>query len=351
VLRISVPEVEEIQKQELRVAPDGTIGIPLLGTMQVAGMTENDLRAAISQRVAVFMKHPRVEFFVESYQARDVAVMGAVQKPGLYNLSKSDESIMDVIGLAGGMTSDAAQKVIFVPPRPIHESPETARASTPGSAGVETSFGTATEASTTSNVYQQNQFGNAQQNSPGTATEASTTSNVFQQNQFGSAQQNSPASYLVLPSRTHTPAEASLRGRAWIVLDLSKPGNQACLDFPTRPGDAVVIPIAGQVMVQGWVANAGSFKITPGMTLLGAVSAAGGATFSWTAALLRIDPDGRQTTTEYSLTQLQKGEERDVTVQSGDVVVVRKSVIGAVPYALYEIFQHFGTGMGIPLAF
>jgi protein involved in polysaccharide export with SLBB domain len=325
VIRISVPEIEEIQKQELRVAPDGTIGIPLLGTMQAAGMTENDLRAAISQRVAVYMKHPRVELFVERYQARDVAVMGAVQKPGLYDLSKSDESIMDVIGLAGGMTSDAAQKVIFVPPRPIHESPETARASTPGSAGVETSFGTATEASTTSNVYQQNQF--------------------------GSAQQNSPASYLVLPSRTHNPAEASLRGRAWIVLDLAKPGNQACLDFPTRPGDAVVIPIAGQVMVQGWVANAGSFKITPGMTLLGAVSAAGGATFSWTAALLRIDPDGRQTTSEYSLTQLQKGEEPDVTVQSGDVVVVRKSVIGAVPYALYEIFQHFGTGMGIPLAF
>ena len=87
------------------------------------------------------------------------------------------------------------------------------------------------------------------------------------------------------------------------------------------------------------------------VALLGAVSAAGGATFSWTAALLRTDAEGIQSTTEYSLTQLQKGQAADVPVQSGDVVVVEKSALGAVPYTFYEIFQHMGAGMGIPLVF
>src|SRR5262249_59843687 len=110
-------EVEELQRQQVRVSPDGTIGLPLVGIMEVSGMSENGLRSALIQQLAPYVKFPRVELFVERYQARDVAVMGAVQKPGLYDLRNSSVSIMDVIGQAGGMTADAAQKVIFVPPK------------------------------------------------------------------------------------------------------------------------------------------------------------------------------------------------------------------------------------------
>ena len=324
VIDVSVPEIDELQKEQVRVAPDGTIGLPLVGIMPAAGMTENELRAAISQRLATYMKYPRVELFVERYQARDVAVMGAVQKPGLYDLSNSDQSIMDVIGLAGGMTNEAAQRVIFMPPRLAGQGPSAnAHAGEPHAARPQPPLTVASNEGAASYLSQQHHLDNFEQ--------------------------TSASSYTEVPSRTHS--GASLKGRPWIVLDLAKPGNQACLDVPVRPGDAVMVPIAGEVMVQGWVANPGAFKITPGMTLLGAVSAAGGATFSWTAALLRTDDDGVQTTTEYSLTQLQKGQAADVAVQSGDVVVVERSAVGAVPYTFYEIFQHFGTGMGIPLVF
>jgi polysaccharide export outer membrane protein len=324
VITISVPEIDELQKQEVRVAPDGTIGLPLIGIMPAAGMTENELRAAISQRLAAYMKFPRVELFVERYQARDVAVMGAVQKPALYDLSNSDQSIMDVIGLAGGMTNEAAQRVIFMPPRLAGQGlSANAQASELHATGLAPSVAV--------------------------ATNEGAASYLNQQHHLDSFEQTSASSYTEVPSRTHR--GASLKGRPWIVLDLAKPGNQACLNVPARPGDAVMVPIAGEVMVQGWVASPGAFKITPGMTLLGAVSAAGGATFSWNAALLRTDDQGVQTTTEYSLTQLQKGQTADVPVQSGDVVVVEKSALGAVPYTFYEIFQHFGTGMGIPLVF
>jgi protein involved in polysaccharide export with SLBB domain len=324
VITISVPEIEELQKEQVRVAPDGTIALPLVGTMPAAGMTENELRAAISKRLAAYMKFPRVELFVERYQARDVAVMGAVQKPGLYDLANSDQSIMDVIGLAGGMTNEAAQRIIFMPPR----------LAGPGLSG---------------NAQANERHATGPEPPVAVATTEGGASYLSQQHHLDNFEQTSASSYTEVPSRTHR--GASLKGRPWIVLDLGKPGNQACLDVPVRPGDAVMVPIAGEVMVQGWVANPGAFKITPGMTLLGAVSAAGGATFSWTAALLRTDDEGLQTTTEYSLTQLQKGQSADVAVQSGDVVVVERSAVGAVPYTFYELFQHFGTGMGIPLVF
>lgn len=320
VIMVSVPEIDEIQKQQIRVAPDGTIGLPLIGTMEVAGMTENDLRSAISQKLSVYMKFPRVELFVERYQARDVAVVGAVQKPGLYDLANSDQSIIDVIGIAGGMTTEAAQKVIFVPPKYGHGFSSSAQTTTP--ADVES------------------------------ATQVSMDPNNHEASFSPQSSGEIPSSpYLEIPSKTppQIPSGTGMKSRTWIVLDLAKPGAQACLDFPTRPGDVVMIPIAGQVMVQGWVQNPGAFKITPGMTILGAISAAGGTTYSWTAELLRTGADGRQTATEFSLSQLAKGEGSDVPVQSGDVVVVERSAIGAVPYTLFQLFQRFGAGLAFPI--
>ena len=77
-----------------------------------------------------------------------------------------------------------------------------------------------------------------------------------------------------------------------------------CLDLPTRPGDVIVIPIAGEVMVQGWVKNPGAFKITPDLTILGAISAAGGALFSNSVEVIRTDPDGKHNARQFNLAPL-----------------------------------------------
>ena len=312
VISLSVPEVEELQKQQVRVSPEGTIGLSLIGTMEVAGMTENDLRAAVRERLLPFMKYPRVDLFVEQYQTREVAVVGAVQKAGLYDLANSNQSLMDMIGRAGGMTEEAAQRVIFVPRK-----------------------------------FDQTPMGNRN------AGSLAHTDSLHQLAENGISVPASDSESTGLTPAAFRPSETSgymdVQGRSWIVLDLAKQEDRACLDLPARPGDVVMVPIGGQVMVQGWVRNPGAFKIVPGMTILGAVSAAGGAMFSWTAELLRTDSEGKQTTTQFSLSTLADGKGSDVPVQSGDVVVVEKSALGAVPYTFFELFQHFGTGLGFPL--
>jgi protein involved in polysaccharide export with SLBB domain len=151
----------------------------------------------------------------------------------------------------------------------------------------------------------------------------------------GSSENNSSSSVI--------PAEHS------IVLNMNTDGDAGCLGLPARPGDVVIVPVAGEVMVEGWIRNPGAFAITPGMTILGAVSAAGGPVFSWWVELIRANPSGGKTITKYTLSRLESGKETDPPVQSGDVLLVEKSVVGAVPYGLYELFAHFGTGMGIPL--
>jgi len=133
------------------------------------------------------------------------------------------------------------------------------------------------------------------------------------------------------------------------VIDLTAVSHESHLDVPVRPGDVIIVPAAGQVMVKGWVQNPGAYRIVPGMTVLAAVTAAGGEMFSSSAEILRSSENGQKTETPLNLAKVQKGEEPDITVQSGDVVIVQRSVAGAVPYAVYQVFNKFSTG--VPLMF
>lgn len=305
VIAISVPELDELQNQQVRVSSDGTIGLSLIGTMQVAGMDENQLRAALVKRLAKFMKYPRVDLFVKRYQARDVAVTGAVQKPGRYDLANMNQSILDMIGRAGGMTADSAQKVIFVPAEAARRFADNRADSNPALPS-NSALRTAGYRSAALEENVQHPFG-----APGSDT--------------------------------------ALRNRNWIVINLGAPDTHACLNVPTRPGDVIIVPVAGQVMVQGWVNKPGAFRITPGMTVLGAVSAAGGASFSTAAELVRSDSTGKHITRQFNLSDLADGTEADVPVQSGDVVIVEPTIAGAIPYTLLQILSHFGTGMYLPV--
>jgi protein involved in polysaccharide export with SLBB domain len=121
------------------------------------------------------------------------------------------------------------------------------------------------------------------------------------------------------------------------------------LNIPTRPGDVLIVPSAGEVTVGGWVKSPGAYKITPGMTGLSAVSAAGGPLFTSSGQILRATSDGERTSIPFSISHLQTGKQTDEPVQAGDVVMMNRSVVGAVPYALYEVFSRFGTGMYIPM--
>jgi polysaccharide export outer membrane protein len=302
VITVTVPEVEEIQNQRVRVSAEGTISLPLIGTVRVAGLGDHEVRAVLVEHLRPYMKNPRVELFVENYRSRGVAVIGAVQKPGTYDMANDADSLIDMIGLAGGLSPGASQKIIFCP------------------AG-------------TSRISYGHPSGH---DAPGFSSDGGTI--------LADASDHVGPSPVVPTYMSDEP-----RPERSIVLDIDMAQQQACLELPARPGDLVIVPAAGQVMVQGWVQNPGAFTITPRMTLLGAVSAAGGAVFSWSAQLLRPDVNGGKTITEYSLPKLQSGKETDPPVQSGDVVLVEKTVIGAVPYTLYFLVARFGIGTGFAL--
>jgi protein involved in polysaccharide export with SLBB domain len=320
LLEISVP-LEELEQHEVRVSPRDSITLPLVGTIQVNGMTEQNLIDDLRRRLGKYMYDPPVSLFVKQYGSRQVAVVGAVVKPGLFTLMSGSDTLMEMISKAGGMNQDAAARVIFVPA-------EASEGSLQLSSLSETTQWSDTDPQTTPR--------DSVRRVARAPTEKIASAGP------GKPDMTDPHTQMDL----FEPAVAKLHP---IVISTTDPGAQTWLGIPARPGDVLIVPSAGEVTVGGWVHGPGAYKVTTGMTALSAISAAGGPLFSYSAEVLRTDRNGQRLSIPVDISKVQKGEEVDVPVQSGDVVMVDKSAAGAVPYAFYVLFQKVGTGLAVPI--
>jgi len=93
----------------LRVSQQGVIVIPLIGEVNVKGKTPAELEQELATRYSRYIRNPQVGILVTEYRQR-VSVMGAVQKPGVFELS-GPKSVIDLVALAGGVTERAGNQV------------------------------------------------------------------------------------------------------------------------------------------------------------------------------------------------------------------------------------------------
>ena len=291
VLEISVPGMGELESRTVRVAGDGTIDLPFTGVIEVQGSTESEVKEKLRQSLLKYKRNPQVSLFVREYRSRLVAVAGAVEKPGLYVVASSTETLLDVISQAGGMTKDALPQVILLP------------------AGV----------------------GEGEK-------------------------ENRLASTSVLQLQTESAVAPPIATPKIdpIIIDLQrlhKGQEQLYLTLPVRPGDALIVPSGGEVIVGGWVDKPGSYKITPGLTVLGAVSAAGDTLFPAdrkSVKVIRTDTTGEKSVMSADLQRIASGESPDIPVQEGDVIEVNPSTVKLVSYGMYNFFRvvfNFGAQM------
>jgi polysaccharide biosynthesis/export protein len=93
----------------LRVSQQGVIVVPLIGELPVKGMTTGDVERELHKRYAKYIRTPQVGVMITEYRQR-VSVMGAVQKPGVFELT-GPKSVIDMLALAGGVTERAGNQV------------------------------------------------------------------------------------------------------------------------------------------------------------------------------------------------------------------------------------------------
>jgi polysaccharide export outer membrane protein len=110
VLDIAVFEVEELSKTAA-VGAAGGISLPMLGEIPVAGMTTREIETGLERRYAVkYLKDPQISVSVKEFRSQPVSVIGAVEKPGVYQLQGS-RRLIEVLAMAGGFAPDVGATI------------------------------------------------------------------------------------------------------------------------------------------------------------------------------------------------------------------------------------------------
>lgn len=100
---------------EIEVTSGGTADLPLIGSVPVLGRSISDVRADVTTRYAKFIRNPRVQLSLKSYQANRVSVIGEVSKPGVYPLRRNGQLLTELLSEAGGRTDKASSRIILLP--------------------------------------------------------------------------------------------------------------------------------------------------------------------------------------------------------------------------------------------
>jgi polysaccharide export outer membrane protein len=243
-------------RQGIRVDARGDVSLPLLGVLHVEGQTPAGLEADIAQRLRSggILRQPQVSVQIVEYRSRVVAVVGSVERPGLYPVTRPRATLADMIWSAGGPNRDAGRVVEFVPAGQTNGSGQPVRLDLQG---------------------------------------------------------------LLRPTDT----------------------DAALVSLPVRAGDLISLSPAGSVMVDGWVQKPGSYPLTRGLTLTGAVAAAGGYLFPadrQRVTVKRTLGADEQRSFTVDLDAVASGTARDLPMLDGDIVRLPPSTARLVPWSVYS---------------
>lgn len=111
-LRISVWRHDDLS-MEVTVAPDGAISYPLVGRIQVAGKTYEELVTTLRQAVAEYYVDAQVSVNITQVTNQKVIVIGEVREPMVLQVT-NDLSLLEALTRTGGIHPDARTKNVLL---------------------------------------------------------------------------------------------------------------------------------------------------------------------------------------------------------------------------------------------
>ena len=114
-IRITVFQSPDLSL-ETRLTEAGVISYPLLGSVNLAGLTvaEAEQRIANGLRTGNFVRNPQVSISVVQARGNQVSVLGQVGRPGRYPLETGEVRMTDLLATAGGVSTGGSDIVVVV---------------------------------------------------------------------------------------------------------------------------------------------------------------------------------------------------------------------------------------------
>lgn len=278
--RIGPRDVIEVQIEDATelsgtwsVNAEGTFLMHYLGRLKAQGKTTEELSKEIADGLrGRYLKDPRVTVVVRQYYSRSFFILGAVRKPGVYQI-EGKPSLLKLITIAGGPAENHGS-LAFV----IHEIKKNQPASTEGGETIKR-VSTAAQPS---------------------ASQASTDEEE----------------------------EVDLSIRTVNINGMFK-GVGLDKKAYLEPGDIVNIPPADIFFVAGEVNAPGQFTLKEGTTLRQAIALAQGTTFNAKTSegtIFREDPvTGKRVEIKIDINEVMRGKKEDTIILANDIVVVPNS--------------------------
>lgn len=112
VLTITVWREPELSGTVM-VRPDGMVTLPLLNDVHAAGLTPDELKSSLTEKLGPFVNSPQVTVAVREINSRKVFIIGQVGHEGSYRIN-STTTVLQIIAEAGGLRDFANRKGIYV---------------------------------------------------------------------------------------------------------------------------------------------------------------------------------------------------------------------------------------------
>jgi len=225
------------------VDPEGMVNFPILGKIKASQHTTLELERKITTLLADgILRRPQVTVSVAEYGSQRVFVTGEVQRPGRYPL-KADRTLLALLGDVGALGPNVGHEVIVVRPP--------AATTSAGGPAIPLSMTEAPESASTPAK-------------PDKGTEPPT-------GEGDPAPAPTPAS---IPGLPFVAPGSEVFRISLLELQSGNPERNLTLEA----GDTVYFPKASQVYVMGSVSRPGPLRYQEGMTVLQALTLAGGVT-------------------------------------------------------------------------
>lgn len=268
VLKITVYNNPDLSL-ETKVSEAGMISYPLIGDVQVVGLTVSTAEKKLAKLLdsGGFVKKPQINILVSLYQSKMISVLGSVLKPGRYPLDRAT-NLADMLALVGGATADGSDFVTIIGKKgkkeyDLHNIVDKG----------ESAQNIALEGGEIIYVHARDVAVMGQVNRPG---KYAVTGGVRTLSDFLSVAGgiNAVGSDLI----TVTTMRAGKQSRFEVDIDsLFRAGNSTS-NIELASGDTVYVARAPMVYIYGEVQRPGSFRIERNMTVIQALAQGGGLT-------------------------------------------------------------------------
>jgi polysaccharide export outer membrane protein len=99
---------------DTRVTESGAINYPLVGVVQVGGISISEAEARIAKGLkdGGYVRDPQVNITLVTVRGNLVSVLGQVTRPGLYPLDSANLHLSEVLAIAGGVSAGGGDRII-----------------------------------------------------------------------------------------------------------------------------------------------------------------------------------------------------------------------------------------------